>query len=450
VCSWRYARGLPMSCEKAGEDAPAAICCEGVGKAYTIYSQPQDRLWEWLGWHSGHGHPFWALRDISVTIRRGETVGIVGRNGSGKSTLLQLVAGVIRPTEGRLTTSGRIGALLELGSCFNQEFTGRENVRLGASVLGLNPDTIEARIPDIAHFADIGPFFDRPVRLYSSGMQARLAFALVSHVDADILIVDEALAVGDAAFAQKCMRFLRAFRERGTLCFVSHDIAAVINLCDSALWLEKGAVRAFDKARLVCREYAAATCQKPVRQQEALSSGGRSRLPASTGHVFVPWLDTPVQSRPDCTITSVDLCDDQGASLRMLRGGERLRLLLAGRIIREVGTVLAGFILKDRLGQALFASGAPVNFDVVSESGRFEVEFEFDLPALRAGNFSLTALLIAEWPDPVVYVRLDECVVVRVDPTQITHGLLPIPVVTEYTIIQTKHGSKAGRYEPFS
>ena len=152
-----------------------------------------------------HGHPFWALRDISVTIRRGETVGIVGRNGSGKSTLLQLVAGVIRPTEGRLTTSGRIGALLELGSCFNQEFTGRENVRLGASVLGLNPDTIEARIPDIAHFADIGPFFDRPVRLYSSGMQARLAFALVSHVDADILIVDEALAVGDAAFAQKCM-----------------------------------------------------------------------------------------------------------------------------------------------------------------------------------------------------------------------------------------------------
>ena len=425
-----------MSCDKAGCGLPAAICCEGLGKAYTIYSRPQDRLLEWLPGSGDRGRLFWALRDVSVTIRPGETVGIVGRNGSGKSTLLQLVAGVVRPTEGRVAADGRIGALLELGAGFNPEFTGRENVRLGAAVLGLDADTIEARLPDIAHFADIGEFFDRPVRFYSSGMQARLGFALMSNVDADILIVDEALAVGDAAFAQKCMRALRAFRERGTLCFVSHDIAAVISLCDSALWLENGAVRAFDAARLVCREYAATSCQKPVRQLGELGSGGRSRLPEQPGRLAVPWLENPVRPVAGCRIEAVDLRDGEGTSLRQLRGVERLGLLVSGQVAREVGEVLAGFVFKDRLGQALFADGVPVAFDRDNGRGGFEAAFEFDLPALRAGNFSLTVLLVTAATEPVVYARLDEAVVVRVDPPKVTHGLLPLPVITNYAITQ--------------
>lgn len=192
---------------------------------------------------------------MSFHVQKGETIGIIGRNGSGKSTLLQIICGTLTPSGGRVAINGRVAALLELGAGFNPEFTGRENVYMNAALLGLSKAQIEERLDAIFAFADIGGFVDQPVKTYSSGMYVRLAFAVIAHVDADVLVIDEALAVGDAFFTQKCMRFLRAFMERGTVLFVSHDTNAVVNLCTRVVWLDKGRVREIGPAKDVCDSY---------------------------------------------------------------------------------------------------------------------------------------------------------------------------------------------------
>lgn len=200
-----------------------AIKAQGLGKSYLIYAKPQDRLKQMILRWRKYYQEYWAVQNVDLTIRRGEAVGIIGRNGSGKSTLLQMIAGTLQPNSGGLSVEGRVAPLLELGAGFNPEFTGRENVRLAAAILGLTASEIHERQDAIIDFAGIGDFVDQPVKTYSSGMFARLAFAVAAHVDADILIIDEILAVGDAAFTQKCMRFIRQFKEKGTLLFVSHD-----------------------------------------------------------------------------------------------------------------------------------------------------------------------------------------------------------------------------------
>ena len=208
-------------------------------------------------------------------MRRGETLGVIGRNGAGKSTFLQLVCGTLRPSAGTVTVNGRVAAMLELGSGFNPLFTGRENVMLGAAVLGLSAGEIKARFAKIEAFADIGRFIDEPVRFYSSGMFARLAFAVCAHVDADILIVDEILAVGDTAFQQKCMRFLHRFRQQGTLLFVSHDSQAVVRLCDKVLWLDHGEVRDYGDAREMVRRYHVTQSEAMAQDSGSFRVGGR-------------------------------------------------------------------------------------------------------------------------------------------------------------------------------
>lgn len=195
-----------------------AICIDGVSKYFEIYEKPAHRLLQMIfRGHRQYYRPFWALHDISFEVKRGECVGIIGRNGAGKSTLLQIITGTLTPSAGKVHIKGRVAALLELGSGFNPEFTGRENVYLNASILGLTNKEIDARYDDIVAFADIGEFIDQPIKSYSSGMVVRLAFAVVAHVDADVLIVDEALSVGDAFFTQKCMRFLRRFMKDNTV-----------------------------------------------------------------------------------------------------------------------------------------------------------------------------------------------------------------------------------------
>lgn len=234
-----------------------AIRVEGVGKCYAIYDKPHHRLLQQLfpnarPWH----REFHALREVGFEVRRGETVGIVGRNGSGKSTLLQIVCGTLTPSSGRVEVNGRIAALLELGAGFNPEFTGRENVFLNGTVLGLTRAEIEARFDSIAAFADIGEFIEQPVKTYSSGMYVRLAFAVAINVDPDILVVDEALSVGDEAFQRKCYARLEAMRERGaTVLFVSHSAGAVIELCNRALLLDRGECLARGAPKYVIARY---------------------------------------------------------------------------------------------------------------------------------------------------------------------------------------------------
>jgi ABC-type polysaccharide/polyol phosphate transport system ATPase subunit len=219
------------------------ITVDRLGKMYRLYDRPQDRLKHSLLWRFGrhYGREFWALRDVSFEVRRGETFGIIGRNGAGKSTLLQILAGILEPTVGEVHVRGRVAALLELGSGFNPEFTGRENVFLNGAILGIPRSEMERHLDDIVAFADIGPFIDQPVKLYSSGMLMRLAFAVATHVEADVLLIDEVLAVGDVFFRQKCYRWLETLRERGvTIVLVSHAMTEVEQFCRRALLLDGG------------------------------------------------------------------------------------------------------------------------------------------------------------------------------------------------------------------
>jgi lipopolysaccharide transport system ATP-binding protein len=220
------------------------IHVDGLGKCYEIYSRPFDRLKQtlWRGRRQFY-REFWALRDVSFEVRRGEALGIIGRNGSGKSTLLQIIAGTLRPTEGRVAVRGRVHALLELGSGFNPEFTGRENVFLNAAVLGVPPGEARARFDEIAAFADIGDFLDQPIKTYSTGMVVRLAFAVQVLLRPDILIIDEALAVGDAAFQMKCFNRMQQLREQGvSVVLVTHDTQTVRSFCHRAIWLDQGRI----------------------------------------------------------------------------------------------------------------------------------------------------------------------------------------------------------------
>src|SRR5450755_4862778 len=215
---------------------------QGVSKSYSIYDSPGDRLKELITPRRYQFHrDFWALRDITFDIPAGETFCIVGENGSGKSTLLQMVAGILHPTLGSLTVNGRVSALLELGAGFNPEFTGHDNVYLNGSILGLSTRQIDQRYKDIEDFAEIGDFINQPVKTYSSGMVVRLAFAVAINVDPEILLVDEALAVGDIYFRQRCMRKVHELRQRGiTILFVSHAVSDVKAIGDRVLWLDHG------------------------------------------------------------------------------------------------------------------------------------------------------------------------------------------------------------------
>jgi lipopolysaccharide transport system ATP-binding protein len=220
-----------------------AISLNNVSKCYKRYSRPVDRLKELLLPGKSQAENFWALRDINLEIAKGETLGIIGQNGSGKSTLLQIVAGTLTPTTGEVQVNGRVAALLELGSGFNSEFTGRQNVFFNGRILGLSREEIEAKFDDIAAFAEIGDFLDQPVKTYSSGMVVRLAFAVVANTEPHILIVDEALAVGDARFQARCMKRIRQLKEQGvTILFVSHDCSSVKMLCQRAALMSVGTI----------------------------------------------------------------------------------------------------------------------------------------------------------------------------------------------------------------
>jgi lipopolysaccharide transport system ATP-binding protein len=241
------------------------ITCDRVGKAFQLYMRRNDQLKQAI---FGHWKQFyrqhWVLRDISFKVRRGESIGIVGRNGAGKTTLLQIICGITLPTLGRVQVNGRVAPILALGAGFDHELTGRENALIGGAILGLRRAAVEARLPEIAAFAGIGDFFYQPLKLYSSGMAARLAFAVCAHADADILIVDEALSVGDEAFGAKCDAFIKDFANHGTILVVSHDLETLQMICDRVIWIEDGEVRSMGAPKDVIARYREAIDGNPV------------------------------------------------------------------------------------------------------------------------------------------------------------------------------------------
>ncbi len=232
------------------------ISCENVGKAFQLYLRRNDQLKQAIfGRWKQFYHQHWVLKDGSFKVQRGERVGIIGRNGAGKTTLLQIICGITRPTQGRVNVVGRVAPILALGAGFDHELTGRENALIGGAILGMRRSVIEQRLDAIAAFADIGEFFYQPLKMYSTGMAARLAFAVCAHADADILIVDEALSVGDAEFGAKCDAFIQDFARHGTILVVSHDLEALATICDRVIWIDDGAVRELGASKDVIADY---------------------------------------------------------------------------------------------------------------------------------------------------------------------------------------------------
>ena len=274
------------------------VAARGLGKRFDIFRNDRGRLYEFLG-NRRHHTPHWALRGVDFQVRRGRSFGVIGPNGAGKSTLLRLIGGITRPTEGVIEVRASLSTLLDLGLGFHREFTGRENIRLNCSLLGMTDEDIADRVPDIIAFAELGDFIDLPVRTYSAGMNLRLGFAIAAHTDADVFLVDEVLAVGDQYFQRRCIRKIEEFLEQGrTIILVSHDLHSVRNLCDEALWLDGGQVRALGPAREVVDRY------RDIERERAVGAAARrvQPLPALREVPTTP----PVRAAPRYEATDDD------------------------------------------------------------------------------------------------------------------------------------------------
>lgn len=452
-----------------------SIRVEGLGKRYEIYAQPADRLRQMVLPRLARAtrmkpreyfKEFWALRDVTFEIKRGETVGIIGRNGSGKSTLLQMICGTLHPTLGRITTNGRIAALLELGAGFNIEFTGRENVFLSGLLYGIPEDELKKRFQSIVDFADIGEFIDQPVKTYSSGMYVRLAFAIIAYVDADTLIIDEALSVGDVRFTQKCIRFLREFQSRGTLLFVSHDVGAVINLCQRAIWLDRGNLMMDGNARDVVERYLAeqhaadrATLGRTVEVRTVAHRSGSpaaespDRLDTLPADVVDPRRDLlngkgsrnlirifefdPNSSGSEfgegaARIVAVRMHGEGRNSVDYVEGGEAVDLLIEAMALDALESPIIGFYVKDRLGQQLFGDNTYLSCDPMAEVAagtRLRARFRFRMPILRTGEYSIdVAIATGSQHDQTQQHWLRDALVFKAGETSMRHGLVGIPM----------------------
>jgi lipopolysaccharide transport system ATP-binding protein len=390
-----------------------AISVRNLTKTYRLFGHPGDRIKQFLNFGLKQYHrEFTALQDVSFDIWKGETIGIIGRNGSGKSTLLQLICGILKPSSGTVQANGQISALLELGAGFNPEFTGRENVYFQGALMGLTKMQMDERFDGIAAFAEIGAFIDQPVRTYSSGMFVRLAFATIAHVDANVLVIDEALAVGDALFTQKCMRYLMKFRERGTLLVVSHDANMISCLCDRVICLNKGNIQAIGPTKKVCNEYFASmfgSARPDANQSTApneatdmfLADQRRNFINASHLRNDLEVFHFDLSSVRPCSgkaqIVSVSLLDEEERPYGWVVGGEIVTLRILARTNAHLVAPILGFTVQDHLGRPLFADNTYLSYaDQPMDSppdSLLEASFAFQIPRLPVGDYSVTAAI---------------------------------------------------------
>ncbi len=389
------------------------ISVHNVGKLYHVYARPQDRLKQaLLRWKKQYYKDFWALRGVSFDVARGEAVGILGRNGAGKSTLLQIIAGTMAPTEGEVGVRGRVAAMLQLGSGFNPEFTGRENVFLGGAILGITRREMEDRFDDIASFADIGSFIDQPIKTYSSGMAARLAFAVSFSVNPDVLIVDEILAVGDIGFQQKCVARLRQLRDNGlTMLFVSHSPDAVRSICQKALFLIEGQPAYFGQAERATDLYLSfireQTNKDALKEQTDLtkpvpfSNQVPGQLRYGTGHV---------------QIQRVEVFNKAGEPCRAFQLGETITLeaTLEAKI-DDARDYSVSFLVRDMTGVDLMGSATCDEKAIpprLSKGQQARVRFSFQ-NSLRVGTYGIclavTRVSRRDYSDAVLFDQVDGC-----------------------------------------
>ncbi len=412
-----------------------AVTVVNVSKNYRIYSTPSDRLKELLIPGRQFHRDFWALRNISFAVNAGSTFGVVGENGSGKSTLLQIIAGTLQPTEGTVSLSGRVAALLELGAGFNPEFTGRDNVFLNGAIMGLSQQEIASKLPDIERFAEIGSFIDQPVKTYSSGMYVRLAFAVSIHVDPEILLVDESLSVGDVYFQQRCMRRIRQMKDQGkTILFVSHDMAAVKNLCDAALWLEHGQIMAAGEPEDVVSRYLAAMTLRrdPCAGETPPSAVTAPQIPAdndltdSAAH-SIPNIDHRWGNR-QAEIIGVQLLNSKGAACESIDHGESVLLRVSCRFNEAVNQPNLGFVMRNRLGEditGINTSTEGLVLPVALPSQIYTIDFHLQLPLLQPGNYFFSvAVANGTHEDYVICDWIENAIMFSLNKRELVYGYM--------------------------
>jgi lipopolysaccharide transport system ATP-binding protein len=342
------------------------VLVQNVSKLYRLYRRPSDRLRELLPGSRPMHSDFWALRDIGFQVEKGETLGLVGPNGCGKSTLLQIISGILQPTTGRVVTRGRIAALLELGAGFNPEFSGRENVFLNGEIMGLSRSEIEKAMPSIEAFAEIGEFMERPVKEYSSGMYVRLAFSTAIHVDPEILIVDEALAVGDAVFANRCVRKFQELRERKiTVLFVSHDLGLVKQLSDRAILLLNGKIEAQGAPKDVINRYIGLVLERQEPQQKK-----EDRLRSSFRH-----------GDGTSEILRVQILNGSGEEAALVSSGEPITVRVRSRFSQATSDPMVGILIRTRIGMDVYGTNTRiehVNLGDMRAGDELEVDFRIE------------------------------------------------------------------------
>lgn len=373
-----------------------AIRVKNLSKCYQIYDNPQDRLKQSLissfqrlvgKAPTQYFREFWALKDISFEVKKGETVGIIGRNGSGKSTLLQIICGTLTATGGEVEASGRIAALLELGSGFNPEFTGRENILLNGAILGVDKELIQDRIEEVISFSGLRDHIDQPLKTYSSGMQARLAFSAAIHVDPTILVVDEALSVGDAGFQLKCMLRMREMQERGvTILFVSHDTGSVVRLCDRAILIEKGRLIPGDQSPIKCVKL----YETIARNVDLLRPRVNDARPNTQSYSSeLQGIEETRMGSREAEYVNVQFLGDDGCEREVFNSGEDIEIRALIRSERAFPKVVSGFTLKNRNGVDVWGDNTIfADYDMSLSAGLHWLSYRFKL-YVPAGDYFL-------------------------------------------------------------
>jgi ABC-type polysaccharide/polyol phosphate transport system ATPase subunit len=394
------------------------VLVQNVSKLYRLYKTPADRLREMLPGSPSLHSDFWALRDIGFSLEKGETLGLVGPNGCGKSTLLQIVCGILQPTKGRVVTRGRIAALLELGAGFNPEFSGRENVFLNGEIMGLSRGAIERAMPSIESFAEIGEFMERPVKEYSTGMYVRLAFSTAIHVDPEILIVDEALAVGDAVFANRCVRKFEELRQRKvTVLFVSHDLGLVKQLSDRAILLLNGRIEAQGSPNDVINRYIGLVLarQEGKKSETAIRSSFRHGDGGSE-------------------VVGIDILNARGEPVTSLASGEPVTVRVRSRFLRPKSDPMVGILIRTRIGMDVYGTNTGIEGVHVGDlQAGDELEVRFQLECwLTPQQYTLT--VATQDADGSSHDWLDDAIAFEVVDTRVAAGVANLRAKVEWRV----------------
>lgn len=400
-----------------------AIKLNQITKKYKLYNKPVDRLKESLTfWKSiEYSKEFYALNEINIEIKKGESVGIIGKNGSGKSTLLKIITGVLNPTSGTCEVNGHISAILELGAGFNPEYTGIENIMLSGTLMGYSNEEIAEKVPEILEFADIGDFIYQPVKNYSSGMYVRLAFSVAISVNPEILIVDEALSVGDIRFQQKCLRKIEELKKEKTILFVSHDLLQLNKFCDRLIWINEGYIMSDGSPEQVSKEYQAfmaGSVLKDVKKEQE-----QDRKDVNQGARITP-IDKGIQVFGDnkAEITGIELYNPKNTIVQQVLIGESVTLAVQVKYNEMVSNPIIGFTIKDRIGTIVAQTNSFVlNEEITSiklnESSIYK--FNFTIPPLKKGNYTISpAIASGNQYEHVQHCWIHDALIIKVDDLQ--------------------------------